>query len=320
MGERLFFLLDPILGPNLFRIAASGSGKPQRLAGVGEDGSEAAISHRTQRLVYTRELRDENIWRLEVPGPHGKISSPMKLISSTRVDSRHSSHPTGRKSLFNSNRTGSFEIWICDSDGSNAQQLTSLGGFCGSPHWSPDGERIAFESILEEQWEIYVISANGGKPKRLTSSPANDDAPSWSRDGKWIYFASNRSGEDQVWKMPAGGGEAVRVTRKGGFVALESPDGQWVYYTKSLGTAAFGKCPEMAGRRPKCSNRSIEDAFAIVKEGIYFIPRPDAAGRYSIQFFNFATKRIRSVSTIERPIGCLPLRFPRWPMDLILAD
>ncbi len=57
----------------------------------------------------------------------------------------------------------------------------------------------------------------------------------------------------------------------------------------------------MAGRRPKCSNRSTEHAFAIVKEGIYFIPRPDSAGRYSIQFFNFATKRIRSISTIERP-------------------
>ena len=61
-------------------------------------------------------------------------------------------------------------------------------------------------------------------------------------------------------------------------------------------------------------------AFAIVKEGIYFIPRPDSAGRYSIQFFNFATKRIRSISTIEGPIELLPLRFPRWPMDLILPD
>ena len=44
-------------------------------------------------------------------------------------------------------------------------------------------------------------------------------------------------------------------------------------------------------------------SFAIVNEGIYFIPRPDSAGRYSIQFFNFATKRIRSITTIERPVG-----------------
>jgi hypothetical protein len=34
----------------------------------------AISSHATS--VYTREVRDENIWHLEVPGPHGKISSP----------------------------------------------------------------------------------------------------------------------------------------------------------------------------------------------------------------------------------------------------
>ena len=163
-GHEIVFSSGPYLNPNLFRIAASGSGKPQRLAGVGEDGSEATISLRTQRLVYTRELIDVNIWRLEVPNPQGKISSPVKLISSTRVDGTAQFSPGGKKIVFGSNRTGNFEIWTCDSDGSNAQQLTSLasvGGFCGSPRWSPDGERIAFDAILEKQAEIYVISANG---------------------------------------------------------------------------------------------------------------------------------------------------------------
>jgi len=54
--------------PSLFRIAASGSGKSQRLAAVGEDGCEPAISRRAQRLVYTREILDVNVWRVEVPG------------------------------------------------------------------------------------------------------------------------------------------------------------------------------------------------------------------------------------------------------------
>ena len=52
----------------------------------------------------------------------------MKLISSTRVDTEAQFSPDGKKIVFSSNRTGSFEIWICDSDGSNAQPLTSLGG------------------------------------------------------------------------------------------------------------------------------------------------------------------------------------------------
>jgi hypothetical protein len=39
--------------------------------------------------------------------------------------------------------------------------------------------------------------------------------------------------------------------------------------------------------------------FGIVNEGIYFIGRANTSGRYSIQFFNFATKGIRDISTIE---------------------
>jgi Tol biopolymer transport system component len=197
---------------------------------------------------------------------------------------------------------GSFESWMCDSDGSHAQQLTSLGVFCGSPNWSPDGQRIAFDSPVEGQWEIYV-SVNGGKPKRLTTNPAADAPARWSRDGKWIYFASDRSGENQIWKIPAGGGEAVRVTRKGGFEAFESPDGQWVYYTKSEGVSSLWKAPRDGGEETQVLESVDGQGFAVVKEGIYFVPRPNAAGRYSIQFFNFATKRIRSVSTIEREIG-----------------
>ena len=304
-GREIIFSSGPFLSPNLFRIAASGSGKPQRLAGVGEDGSEAAISHRTQRLVYTRELIDVNIWRLEVPGPHGKISSPMKLISSTRVDEDAQFSPDGKKIVFNSNRTGSFEIWICDSDGSNAQQLTSLGGITVEVR---AGHQTVSALPFRQSWR------DSGRSTSPAPTEASQNAspvvqppmtvPSWSRDGKWIYFASNRSGEDQVWKMPAGGGEAVRVTRKGGFVALESPDGQWVYYTKSDGTSSLWKVPRDGGEETQVLESVDGQAFAIVNEGIYFIPRPDSAGRYSIQFFNFATKRIRSIATIESPVDC----------------
>jgi Tol biopolymer transport system component len=311
-GREIIFSSGPFLSPSLFRIAASGPGKPQRLAAVGEDGSEAAFSRQTQRLVYTRELMDVNISRLEVPGPHGQISSHVELISSTRVDMEAQFSPDGKKIVFTSNRTGSFEIWVCDSDGSKAQQLTSLGGYCGSPHWSPDGERITFDSNLERQWEIYATSINGGKPKRLTNNPADDSAPSWSRDGKWVYFASDRSGKYQVWKVPASGGKEAQVTRKGGFLALESPDSLWVYYTK-IDEPSLWRVPRDGGEETQVLESIYSRAFAVVKEGIYFIPRPYSAGaysiqsfnfasRYSIQFFNFATRRIRSISMVERPV------------------
>jgi dipeptidyl aminopeptidase/acylaminoacyl peptidase len=200
------------------------------------------------------------------------------------------------------------------SDGSNQQRLTSLGRYNGVPRWSPDGERIAFQSDLKEQSAIFVASVNGDMPKQVTSSRAADYIPSWSRDGKWIYFASNRSGEYQVWKVPADGDEAVPVTRKGGFAALESPDGQWVFYTKSDEASSLWTVPRDGGEEIQVLKSVDERAFAIVNEGIYFIPRPDSADRYSIQFFHFVTKKTRSIATIESAMD------PYLPMLSVSPD
>ncbi len=301
-GREIVFSSGPYLGPNLFRIATSGAGKPQRLVNVGEDGTNMTISGAAHRLVYAHELNKQNIWQLEVSDHRTEVGLPKKLIGSTRVDSNAQFSPDGKRVVFNSNRTGSFEIWVCDADGSNAQPVTSLGHYCGSPHWSPDGERISFDSYLEGQWEVYVTSSSGAKPERRTRNPANDALPTWSLDGKWIYFASDRSGEYQVWKMPASGGEAIPVTRTGGFEALEAPESQWVYYTKKAGASSLWRMPRDGGEECQVLEWVDLRAFAVFRDGIYFVPRPDSAGRYSIQFFSFATERIQSVFTLESEI------------------
>ena len=133
-----------------------------------------------------------------------------------------------------SQRSGTDEIWICDSDGSKAAQLTSLGGAAiYGPNWSPDSRTIAFTAAQKGMKEdIYSISANGGTPRRLTSHPAEDKWAYWSHDGKWIYFSSTRSGREEIWKMSSSGGEAVQITRNSGDTPQESPDGKFLYYMK----------------------------------------------------------------------------------------
>ena len=288
---------------SLFWIASSGSGKPRRLAGCGEDGSEPSISCHGHRLAYTRALTDVNIWRLEVPGTGGKTNSPMRFISSTRFDGGAQFSPDGKKIVFSSDRSGSDAIWVCDDDGSNPVRLTlSAMSALGSPRWSPDGERVAFDSNVDGQWEVYVIGVDGGKPKRLTHNSANDFRPCWSGDGEWIYFRSNRSGESQIWKMPSGGGEAVQVTRNGGYEPVESPDGKWLYYCKGEMASSLWRVSTEGGEESQVLESVFLRGFAVVKEGIYFIPRPDSASRCSIQFFDAATTRTRLIATIEKPV------------------
>src|ERR1051326_5014113 len=136
----------------------------------------------------------------------------------------------GSRISFVSNRTGSKEIWIANSDGSNQTQLTFFNGpSVGSPRWSPDGKRIAFDGYAGGSSDIYVIPVEGGKPARLTSDPANEIRPSWSHDGQWVYFGSDRGGRSEIWRIRQSGGEQVQVTHHGGYHAFETPDGQWVY-------------------------------------------------------------------------------------------
>jgi Tol biopolymer transport system component/predicted Ser/Thr protein kinase len=290
----------------LWRIAVSGPGKAQQLlASFGEDDDHPALSRQGQRLAYTRQFSDSNIWRVQLAGLEGKVSPPVRLIGSTQLEFMPMFSPDGKRIAFSSRRTGHDEIWVGDSDGSHAVKLTSFNGpLTGAPCWSPDGQRLAFASVAEGQFKVFVISASGGKPRRLTADPAGENPSSWSRDGRWIYFGSNRVGKDyQIWKMPTQGGTPVQVTRKGGFIALESPDGKVLYYVKSDGPTSLWKVPVEGGEENQVlASLSHGANFAVVDEGIYFIPTPDPTAGYSIQFFSFATRKITLITKIGRPV------------------
>jgi Tol biopolymer transport system component/predicted Ser/Thr protein kinase len=305
-GREIVFASGRLGDMSLWRMAVSGSGKLRRLASLGEDYYEPAIARQGRRLAFTRYLFDANIWRVGVLGTQRKTSPPVSFISSTRLDANPQFSPDGKRIAFASGRSSrrGYEIWVCNSDGSNAVQLTSLGAESGTPRWSPDGERIAFDSSVEGQWEVYVVSANGGKPQRLTTNPAHDASPSWSRDGKWIYFGSNRTGENQnqIWKMPSNSGEAVQVTRKGGYSGFESPDGKFLYYSKAFNATSLWKVPVQGGEETQVvDSLSYYANFAVVNKGIYWIPRPDSAGGGAIEFLDLATGKIKPVARLEKP-------------------
>jgi serine/threonine protein kinase len=273
-----------------------------RLAFVGEDGIMPAVSRpqpgHPSRLVYVRSIFETDIWRVETPGSGAPANSPpVVAIASTRVDANPQLSPDGCHVAFESVRSGTWEIWISDLDGSNSVQLTSLGaGVTGTPRWSPDGQFIAFDTNLNGHFNIHVIPAAGGKSRRITSGTANEHHPSFSRDRRSIYFASNRSGEYQIWKAAVSGGEPVQVTYDGGQVAFESMDGKWLYYTQTVGPApaVLWRIPTTGGQPIKVLDGVIERAFTAVEEGIYYIDRPMSEAR--LGYLEFATGNVRIVS------------------------
>jgi Tol biopolymer transport system component len=310
-GREIVYASGGLISRGLWRVPAfahtASRAEPQRLPSVGNDASQPAISPSKHRLVYVNSFSHNSIWRVAVPGLEGKKQRPRNqpslLISSTRNDNSPQISPDGKKIAFESSRSGNTEVWVCDADGSNAVQMTSFDGpAVTTPRWSPDSKRIAFDSNAAGEYDVYVVDADGGKPKRMTTDPANDGNPSWSPDGQWIYFDSARAGEQQVWKMPANGGEAVQVTKDGGYAPRVSPDGKFLYYTKTLSSTSLWKVPTEGGEASKViENLSSYENVAIVRSGVYFAPSDDAIGTSSsIKFLRFGTNTISDVTSFEK--------------------
>jgi hypothetical protein len=190
---------------------------------------------------------------------------------------------------------------MSDSSGLNPVQLTSNASYSGSPSWSPDGGRIAFDCNMVGHFEVYVVNANGSKPTRLTKGSADSAVPRWSRDGNWIYFRSIRNGENQIWKIPSAGGDPIQVTRKGGFVAADSDDGAFLFYTKTDQVSGLWRMPVGGGEETRILEAVTFRAFAVVKDGIYFLA-PGPSARTLLQFHKFATKQTITLGSIEKPV------------------
>jgi len=291
-GAYIVYSSDRLGGrARLWKVRASG-GQPEPLSvGLGAAVSPA-LSRVGRRLAYTQWDQNYNIWRYEVSRTTGPSAPPTKLVASTGGSTAPQFSPDGKTVAFESTRSGSREIWVCESDGSNPRRLTFFGGpEVRRPHWSPDGREIAFEASAGGRHSaVYLVSVEGGQPRRLATDAPDAWAPSWSRDGKWIYFTSMRSGDSQVWKAPPQGGHAAQVTKKSGHAAFESPDGKVLYYVKDFG---LWKVPVEGGEETVVLEKLgtwnfLEYYWGPTDEGIYFYN----ARTQDIEFFSFVTHRI----------------------------
>jgi hypothetical protein len=295
----------------LWRLRTAPGSTPERLP-VGEDGLAPAVSRPmpdgTLRLAYARSYSDTNIWRIETSAPGAPASAPPVLaIASTRRDALAHLSTDGKRITFLSDRTGESEVWATDPTGANAVKLTSLGANPGYPRWSPDGLTIAFHSNAEDRprGDVYLVAADGGKVRNLTMNAANDVFASFSRDGQWVYFSSTRSGAPFIWKIPATGGDAVQVSPMNAMFAVESADGESLFYIETATGTGPGPLWQQPlkphGARPvKLIDNVFSNSFDAIDPGIYYLEQ--IPGDTRLQFFNFAMRR---TTTVASKLGAL---------------
>jgi TolB protein len=93
-----------------------------------------------------------------------------------------------------------MELWVANSDGSNARQVTNNGKANFAPFFTPDGKHIIFASNMDDpkgrQFELYLIGIDGKGLERVTYGEQFDAFPMFSPNGKKLVWASNRHGKE----------------------------------------------------------------------------------------------------------------------------
>ena len=104
------------------------------------------------------------------------------------------------KIAFASNRTGDFEVYRANLDGSDVVRLTRRPRTDEFPFCAPNGKTIAVQSEgATGDAEIYLMRPDGTGLTNWTDHSADDLYPAWSPDAKRIAFMSNRAGNYDIY-------------------------------------------------------------------------------------------------------------------------
>ena len=145
---------------------------------------------------------------------------PKRLTQSNGANMSPAWNPkTGQTIAFVSDRGGSPQLYLMNSDGTGAAKIDlPEKGYVIDPSWSPNGQLLAFSwRRPNDDYDIYVMDASSRQIVELTRDQGRNERPSWAPDGRHIVFESTRTGAGtrKIWTMLADGSQPHQLTTTG---------------------------------------------------------------------------------------------------------
>ncbi len=175
--------------------------------------AEATLSPDGSMIVFTSTRSgDLELWTMNTDG-----TNMNQVTSGLGYDGGAFFSPDGTKLVFRASRPQTpeaqktykdllakglvqptnMEIYVCNVDGTDLQQITNLGKANWAPYFHPGGEKILFSSNHHvesgRQFNIFSIDLNGENLQQITFDETFDAFPMFSYDGKKLVFSSNRN-------------------------------------------------------------------------------------------------------------------------------
>lgn len=92
--------------------------------------------------------------------------TPRQLTGGPKNDRHPRFSPDGKKILFESNRSGDWQLWVIDLAGGEARQLTTIASEARGGIWSPDGKSIAFVSTVRPEFSDKPYAESNAANKK----------------------------------------------------------------------------------------------------------------------------------------------------------
>jgi Tol biopolymer transport system component len=313
-GRQLILANDAGDGSALWLLTLSG--KLSRIPGS-EQALGPGLANTSAGVAFVREEQRFELWRIDLTSPTDP-GSALAAASRSQLVPQYS--PDNTQVVFQSDRSGSSEIWMADGDGRNPTQLTAFNGpLTGGPSWCNDGRRIAFDSRVSGTSRVYLMDVPDGPSHPLVTAQSNLSLPVWSRDCQWIFASDGRA---TLYRVSAAGGAAEPFTHKRAYRAAVSGDRVIFNVAGATGIELWAEPAPGGEERPLEGMPQLhyaEDWF-VGRDGIYYT----SGG--SVSFYEFASHRthvVRSLPGVPAALGGLGMTVSpdgRWLVYTRSAD
>jgi len=255
------------------------------------------------------------------PQPIFQAAEETSLTDSPDEDFYPAWSPDGRRLAFVSTRSGNWDIWVMNRDGSEQQSVTVFKGLDAAPAWNPDGKMIAFASRMfnpQNVAQLVLADAAGGEPRLASGNPSVKQLLSaWSPNKHELAVIVEPMDEPAHWELrlvdvPTAESK-ILVKDHVDFAALSwHPDGESITFV----------------RRP----REKQEIWAVTREGTKLRPfladqwnnldpnwspdgrilafTSDRSGYSEVWLLDTTTQQLQQLSFHQATA-----RYPRWSPD-----
>ncbi len=162
------------------------SGEPTAITEPPLIPAQVAVSPDGEWVGYFSTGRQEDLFVIRPDGADRR-----QLTNDVSKDRGMRWSPDGTRISFYSDRTGNYEIWTMNPDGTGLEQVTDTPNHSRiANRWSPDGSRISYRDLTAQGESAFVVEVGGAAseqtPEKLADIGDSTEffvGNSWSPDG-----------------------------------------------------------------------------------------------------------------------------------------